>query len=57
MGAVQVTEQGFRHFLVDSPLECVRAEDCATGECSPCGFGSFHQQYWLDGALSGFAWP
>uniref|UniRef100_A0A8C4SZE3 Arginyl-tRNA--protein transferase 1 n=1 Tax=Erpetoichthys calabaricus TaxID=27687 RepID=A0A8C4SZE3_ERPCA len=36
----------FRRFLCDSPLEA---------DCPPsgpeCGYGSFHQQYWLDGKI------
>ncbi len=40
--ALQVTETAFRRFLVDTPLVPSR---------SPGGmrFGSFHQQYWVDG--------
>lgn len=48
--AVQVSKRSFRRFLVDTPLVSVRPEDCAPGECPPGGFGTFHQQYWLDGA-------
>ncbi|XP_050021883.1 arginyl-tRNA--protein transferase 1 isoform X6 [Alexandromys fortis] len=36
----------FTRFLVDSPLE---AECPANGP--ECGYGSFHQQYWLDGKI------
>ncbi|XP_039599406.1 arginyl-tRNA--protein transferase 1 isoform X1 [Polypterus senegalus] len=40
------SESQFRRFLCDSPLEA---------ECPPggpeCGYGSFHQQYWLDGKI------
>ncbi|XP_057634515.1 arginyl-tRNA--protein transferase 1 isoform X5 [Chionomys nivalis] len=36
----------FTRFLVDSPLE---AEYPANGP--ECGYGSFHQQYWLDGKI------
>ncbi|KAK9819492.1 hypothetical protein WJX81_003561 [Elliptochloris bilobata] len=49
--AEEVSKRGFRRFLVDTPLASVRQEDCASGECPPCGFGTFHQQYWLDGML------
>lgn len=49
--AVQVTKRSFKRFLVDTPLVSMRLEDCcAPGECPPGGFGTFHQQYWLDGA-------
>lgn len=47
---MQVTKRSFKRFLVDTPLVSVRPEDCAPGECPPGGFGTFHQQYWLDGA-------
>lgn len=40
------TEQKFKDFLVKSPL---LEEHTETGP--PSGFGSFHQQYWLDGKL------
>ncbi|KAM7104031.1 arginyl-tRNA--protein transferase 1 isoform 3-T3 [Ciconia maguari] len=36
----------FTRFLCDSPLE---AENAPTGP--ECGYGSFHQQYWLDGKI------
>lgn len=36
----------FKRFLVDSPLE---SHFPAGGP--PCGYGSFHQQYWLNGKL------
>ncbi|XP_065495411.1 arginyl-tRNA--protein transferase 1 isoform X2 [Caloenas nicobarica] len=36
----------FTRFLCDSPLE---AEDVPNGP--ECGYGSFHQQYWLDGKI------
>lgn len=36
----------YRRFLVESPLE---HEQCPDGPAS--GYGSFHQQYWLDGKL------
>ncbi|KAG6443353.1 hypothetical protein O3G_MSEX002745 [Manduca sexta] len=40
------TEPKFKDFLVRSPL---LEEFSETGP--PCGFGSFHQQYWLEGKL------
>nr|XP_021384972.1 arginyl-tRNA--protein transferase 1 isoform X4 [Lonchura striata domestica] len=39
-------ENEFTRFLCDSPLE---AEDAPNGP--ECGYGSFHQQYWLDGKI------
>ncbi|KAM8806335.1 arginyl-tRNA--protein transferase 1 [Eudromia elegans] len=36
----------FTRFLCDSPLE---AEELPNGP--DCGYGSFHQQYWLDGKI------
>ncbi|KAK2530683.1 Ate1 [Columba guinea] len=39
-------EHEFTRFLCDSPLE---AEDGPNG--LECGYGSFHQQYWLDGKI------
>lgn len=44
-----VTQQSYRRFLVDTPLFYVPP----TGDDTvpPCGFGSFHQQYRLDGQL------
>ena len=44
-----MTAKSFRRFLIDSPLIPVAAEDCPEGGAPPCGFGSFHQQYWIDG--------
>ncbi|XP_059478230.1 arginyl-tRNA--protein transferase 1 [Neocloeon triangulifer] len=40
----KVTLKQFRRFLVDSPLEAEENEDGIK-------YGSFHQQYWLDGKL------
>ncbi|XP_053926851.1 arginyl-tRNA--protein transferase 1 isoform X3 [Cuculus canorus] len=40
------TVHQFTRFLCDSPLE---AEDAPNGP--DCGYGSFHQQYWLDGKI------
>ncbi|XP_051474853.1 arginyl-tRNA--protein transferase 1 isoform X5 [Apus apus] len=36
----------FTRFLCDSPLEAENAPDGPD-----CGYGSFHQQYWLDGKI------
>ncbi|XP_015202277.2 arginyl-tRNA--protein transferase 1 isoform X5 [Lepisosteus oculatus] len=36
----------FRRFLCDSPLQAESAPDGPD-----CGYGSFHQQYWLDGRI------
>ncbi|XP_045775221.1 arginyl-tRNA--protein transferase 1 isoform X1 [Maniola jurtina] len=40
------SESQFTEFLVQSPLLEEHSE-----EAPPCGYGSFHQQYWLDGKL------
>ncbi|XP_066477241.1 arginyl-tRNA--protein transferase 1 isoform X3 [Tiliqua scincoides] len=40
------TTSQFTRFLCDSPLE---AENPSNGP--DCGYGSFHQQYWLDGRI------
>ncbi|KAG9453977.1 hypothetical protein H6P81_006881 [Aristolochia fimbriata] len=44
-----VKESSYRNFLVDTPIIFVPS----TGKCSvpPCGLGSFHQQYLVDGKL------
>ncbi|XP_054885501.1 arginyl-tRNA--protein transferase 1 isoform X2 [Poeciliopsis prolifica] len=39
-------ESEFRRFLCDSPLEAERSPDGPE-----MGYGSFHQQYWLDGRI------
>ncbi|KAK7290130.1 hypothetical protein RIF29_04332 [Crotalaria pallida] len=44
-----VTEDSYRRFLVDSPLLHVYPTGDST--VPPCGFGSFHQQYLIDGQL------
>lgn len=44
-----VTESSYRRFLVDSPLVFVPSS--GDGTVPPCGFGSFHQQYVIDGRL------
>lgn len=46
-----VTLTTFIRFLCDSPLIPVSASAYPTGAAPPCGFGSFHQQYWVDGRL------
>ncbi|GAB4815765.1 hypothetical protein N2152v2_002811 [Parachlorella kessleri] len=47
----EVTASSFKRFLCDSPLRLAPPEEYPPGACPPCGFGSFHQQYWLDGRL------
>ncbi|XP_034241052.1 arginyl-tRNA--protein transferase 1 isoform X2 [Thrips palmi] len=42
------TESQYKRFLVKSPLEAWRPAD---GSGPPQGYGSFHQQYWLDDKL------
>ncbi|KVI09921.1 arginyl-tRNA--protein transferase 2-like [Cynara cardunculus var. scolymus] len=44
-----VTESSYRRFLVDSPLVFVPTS--GDGAVPPCGFGSFHQQYLINGRL------
>ncbi|CAH9121435.1 unnamed protein product [Cuscuta epithymum] len=45
----KVTESSYRRFLVDSPL--VFVPPTADRSVPLCGFGSFHQQYLIDGQL------
>ncbi|TYH51895.1 hypothetical protein ES332_D10G312500v1 [Gossypium tomentosum] len=45
----RVTESSYRRFLVDTPLFFVSPS--TDGMVPPCGFGSFHQQYIIDGKL------
>lgn len=45
----EVHESSYRRFLVDSPLMYVAPEN--DGSTPSCGFGSFHQQYRIDGKL------
>ena len=45
----QVTRKQFKRFLVDSPLVHVKPGERPPGACPPTGFGTFQQQYWLDG--------
>ncbi|KAG8228892.1 hypothetical protein J437_LFUL007629 [Ladona fulva] len=42
----EVTKSGFVGFLVDSPLEPVGSENDPSSS-----YGSFHQQYWINGTL------
>ncbi|XP_004307634.1 PREDICTED: arginyl-tRNA--protein transferase 2 isoform X1 [Fragaria vesca subsp. vesca] len=44
-----VTEASYKKFLVDTPLIYVPPTN--DGTVPPCGFGSFHQQYVIDGKL------
>uniref|UniRef100_A0A2P2K3Q5 Arginyl-tRNA--protein transferase n=1 Tax=Rhizophora mucronata TaxID=61149 RepID=A0A2P2K3Q5_RHIMU len=44
-----VTEFSYRRFLVDTPL--VPVSPSGDGRVPPCGYGSFHQQYVIDGQL------
>ncbi|KAA8534081.1 hypothetical protein F0562_031726 [Nyssa sinensis] len=44
-----VTESSYRRFLVDTPL--VFVPSTGDGTVPPCGFGSFHQRYVIDGQL------
>ncbi|KAL5991473.1 hypothetical protein ACLOJK_012382 [Asimina triloba] len=45
----QVTESSYKRFLVDTPLAFIPPSD--DGTVPHCGFGSFHQQYLIDGRL------
>ncbi|KAI3799972.1 hypothetical protein L1987_35278 [Smallanthus sonchifolius] len=44
-----VTESSYKSFLIDSPLIFVQSN--GDGSVPPCGFGSFHQQYLVNGKL------
>ncbi|KAL8192890.1 hypothetical protein R6Q57_027338 [Mikania cordata] len=44
-----VTESSYKRFLIDSPLIFVQAN--GADSVPSCGFGSFHQQYLVDGKL------
>lgn len=44
-----VTESSYKRFLVDTPL--VFVPPTSNGSVASCGFGSFHQQYLIDGRL------
>ncbi|KAG6602620.1 Arginyl-tRNA--protein transferase 2, partial [Cucurbita argyrosperma subsp. sororia] len=45
----RISEASYRNFLVDTPLNFVPST--GDGTVPPCGFGSFHQQYLIDGKL------
>ncbi|KAK9159052.1 hypothetical protein Scep_005626 [Stephania cephalantha] len=45
----QVSESSYRRFLVDTPIVFVPPR--GDGTVPSCGFGSFHQQYVIDGKL------
>lgn len=45
----EVSESSYNRFLVDTPL--VYVPPTASNGVPPCGFGSFHQQYLIDGKL------
>ncbi|KAL0752339.1 hypothetical protein Bca101_034342 [Brassica carinata] len=50
----RVVESSYKRFLVDSPLIYVQPSGGGDDEekvVPPCGFGSFHQQYRVDGRL------
>ncbi|KAJ6720561.1 ARGINYL-TRNA--PROTEIN TRANSFERASE 2 [Salix viminalis] len=44
-----VSEISYRRFLVDTPL--LPVQPSGDSRVPPCGFGSFHQQYVIDGRL------
>ncbi|XP_074287228.1 arginyl-tRNA--protein transferase 1 isoform X2 [Silene latifolia] len=44
-----VTESSYTRFLIDTPL--IYIPPTSDNTVPPCGFGSFHQQYRLDGRL------
>eukprot|EP00884_Botryococcus_braunii_P016983 jgi/Botrbrau1/3969/Bobra.0365s0042.1 len=46
----QLSEGGFRRFLVETPLLPARFPNAASAPPG-IGFGTFHQQYWIDGVL------
>lgn len=46
----KITESSYRRFLVDTPLVMVPARP-GSKTVPVCGFGSFHQQYLLEGKL------
>lgn len=48
-----VTPTSFKRFLCDSPLRFSPPAEYPPGGAPPCGYGSFHQQYWLDGEMEG----
>lgn len=47
---MQLSKKQFQRFLIDSPFAWQSPEALPPGQCPHCGMGTFHQQYWLDGA-------
>ncbi|CAL8470792.1 g10334 [Coccomyxa elongata] len=47
----EVKESTFRRFLVDTPLVRRQAPARPDGQPPAWSFGSYHQQYWIDGEL------
>lgn len=45
----RISEDSYKNFLVNTPLNFVPST--GDGTVPPCGFGSFHQQYLIDGKL------
>ena len=54
MGGGQVKQSSFVRFLMDTPLEMSTPDEEPGGADSSapasCAYGSYHQQYWIDGA-------
>ena len=46
---LQLSKKQFQGFLIESPFPWTPPEAYPAGQCPPCGMGTFHQQYWLDG--------
>lgn len=46
---LQVKESSFRRFLVDTPLVRKQASMGPDGHSPAWSYGSYHQQYWIDG--------
>ncbi|XP_073009915.1 arginyl-tRNA--protein transferase 2-like isoform X2 [Typha latifolia] len=46
----KVTEESYKEFLVDTPIIFVPPRE-GDNTVPPCGFGSFHQQYIIDGKI------
>ncbi|KAL3141258.1 hypothetical protein ABBQ38_003596 [Trebouxia sp. C0009 RCD-2024] len=47
----KLSKKQFLRFLIESPFPWTSPDACPSGKCPPCGMGTFHQQYWLDGKL------
>ncbi|KAK9903993.1 hypothetical protein WJX75_002063 [Coccomyxa subellipsoidea] len=47
----EVKESSFRRFLVDTPLVRKQASMGPDGHSPAWSYGSYHQQYWIDGEL------